>query len=454
MSMNIRIEDLFYIYESNNEPVAALRGLHLIVESGECLVIKGPNGSGKSTLVKLLTGFFTPTSGKIFIGDQDISKIDPLQLRREFVSSIDQGGNLLTDITILENIALAYTLTGQSHSSARRSAKTLLATHGFEHLSGRYAKQLSAGERQFSSLLAAIATHPKVLIADEPSGELDNVSAEIMYTLLKSLAGDASVILVTHDARAEKYANRIVQIRDGRVSGQWLPGQEENSVIDPFGWMRVRDSKSFPQKRSPRRDGFNPQSLIRGRDLELSYGSKKIFSEIAIEGSSGQLIALSATSGSGKSSLLRILCGIQDPTAGEVYIKGQSLRALSRERRAEVRRESVGFLGQGGSALANISLMDYLRTMQTDLGLSFESRLNRPLSTFSGGERARIELLKILAERKPILVLDEPTSQMDERRSFEAAHSILSFVDEGGLVIASTRDAILLENADQIIPAR
>ena len=453
MSTNIRIEDLFYIYEGSKEPIVALRGLHLAVESGECLVLKGPNGSGKSTLVKLLTGFFTPTAGRIFIGEQDISQIDPLRLRREFVSSIDQRGNLLSDITILENIALAYSLVGQTGSTAKRSASLLLATYGFENLSQRYPAQLSAGERQSSSLLAAIATNPRVLIADEPSAELDSTSAEIMYTLLQSLAGKVSVILVTHDERAEKFASRVVQIREGRISEEWLPGQEERSVIDPFGWMRVRDNPLISAKRNPLNYELDRKALIRGAKLGLSYGNKEIFSNIDIEGSSGQLIALSSASGSGKSSLLRILSGIQDPTDGEVYVGNEGLKSLSREDRASMRKEFIGFLGQGEGALANISLMDHLGELLEELEPSFRTRMSRPLSSFSGGERARIELLKILAERKPVLLLDEPTSQMDERRSLEAAQMILDFVDNGGLVITSTRDKNLLENADHVIRA-
>jgi putative ABC transport system ATP-binding protein len=207
--MDIRIQDLFCIYKSNDENVVALRGLHLNIASGECLVIKGPNGSGKSTLVKIITGFLKPTAGTIFIGDRDISTIDPLELRRELVSSIDQRGNLLEDFTILENIALAYILNGESHSSARKMAMQLLTVHDLQKLSDRYQDQLSAGERQFASLLAALATNPEILVADEPSGELDNTSAEIMYTLLKSIAGQTTVILVTHDPRAERQFGRV-----------------------------------------------------------------------------------------------------------------------------------------------------------------------------------------------------------------------------------------------------
>ena len=148
---------------------------------------------------------------------------------------------------------------------------------------------------------------------------------------------------------------------------------------------------------------------------------------------------------------MRILCGIQNPTSGEVYINDRPLKDFSREERASLRNDSIGFLGQGGSALVNISVNDHLGLLQTSLRESFGERLNQPLSSFSGGERARIELVKILAEGKPILLLDEPTSQMDERRSLDAAQLILDYVKDGGLVITSTRDETLLSNADRTI---
>jgi ABC-type lipoprotein export system ATPase subunit len=335
-----------------------------------------------------------------------------------------------------------------------QAARNLLALHNLQDLETRYPAQLSAGERQFSSLLAAIATNPKVLVADEPSRELDNESAEIMYKMLNSLANQTSVILVTHDARAEKYADRVVQIREGRISEQWLPGQEQKSVVDPFGWMRVRENHVVAPKRDSKKRVPSSDALIRGEGLSLSYESREIFSQINIEGFCGQLIALTSASGSGKSSLLRILCGIQNPTDGQVYFKGVPLRDLSRQARAEMRKESVGFLGQGGSALGNISLRDHFMNLPMNLDTSLRTRLLRPLSSFSGGERARIELLKILAESKPILLLDEPTSQMDENRSLETAELLLNFVDQGGLIITSTRDSVLLENADLLVGAQ
>lgn len=451
--MNIRIQDLFYIYESNSEKVVALRGLHLNVQSGECLVIKGPNGSGKSTLVKLLTGYYTPTAGKIFIDDMNISDIDPLRLRREFIASIDQRGNLINEITVLENLALGYSLAGASHTSSVAQSEKILENHGLTALSGRSPDQLSSGERQFVSLLAAVATNPKVLVADEPSGELDNESAEIIYSLLKSLAGATTVILVTHDARAEQFADRVVRIRDGRISEEWVPGEAEDSVVDPFGWKRVQEILRPIPKRNLKNLSATKTTILSAKNIGLKYGDKRIFADINIEGNSGEFIILqsSFSSGSGKSSLLRIFCGIQEPSEGVVHIKEHAIQELDRAARADLRNEMVGYLSQRGGALQNISLGEYLRSTPVELGGAFALRMNHPLSAFSGGERARIELLKLVAESKPILLLDEPTSQMDEHRSREAAEILFEYVDRGGLIIASTRDDILLGVANQII---
>ncbi len=452
--MKIEIEDLFYLYESGDETVVALRGLHLEVESGECLVINGPNGSGKSTLVKLLTGFYRPTAGRISIGGLDLAQIDPLRLRREYVSSIDQGGNLIGELTVLENVALAFTLAGKSVSQSRTLAGELLDRHGLGEIFRRFPNELSAGERQLGSLLTALATNPKILIADEPSGELDNQAADAVYALIKSVAGETTVVLVTHDSRAESFADRVVRIRDGRISEEWFPGEKETSVIDPLGWMRVPDKQEPSSSRIP--SALRPvlaheEVVLRAEHLDLRYGEKLIFRQFDLMAAAGELIALSSSSGTGKSSLLRILAGIQNPSAGNVYIGEQLLTDLSREDRATLRKKSIGFLNQGDGAVARISLRDHLGSTASELMDSFGSRMNRPLSGFSGGERARIELLKILSECRPILLLDEPTSQLDERRSQEVVERLLDYVGAGALVIASTRDETLLTRADRIL---
>ena len=451
--MNILIKDLFYIYKNNGESIVALRGLHLEANSGECLVIKGPNGSGKSTLVKLLTGYFVPTAGQIIVDNEDIAKIDPIKLRREVISSLDQRGNLIKELTVLENLELAYSLSEVTAVEYKEQPEEVLAKHELTHLATKLPAHLSASERQYVSLLAAIATNPKVLIADEPTGELDDRSAEVIYKLLKSITEKTIVMLVTHDSRADEYATRIVRIREGRISEEWAPGEPEQSVVDEYGWMRVKEIAHAVPTRSVLEASSDSQIILEVEGLGLSYGSKRVFAGLNFVARSGELLVLDSTHspGSGKSSLLRILAGVQSSTAGEIRLAGQSLSGLDRAARAALRSEHVSYLGQREGALEHLSLADYLDTTEVDLGSALNQRAKSSLSTFSGGERARIELTKIIAEARPLLLLDEPTSQMDERRTLESIGLLYKYLEQGGCIVISTRNELLIGAADLII---
>jgi putative ABC transport system ATP-binding protein len=275
-----------------------------------------------------------------------------------------------------------------------------------------------------------------------------------MYAMLKSLSGNTTVILVTHDSRAEAFGDQVVRIQDGRISEQWRHGEDERSVIDPFGWMRVRDSRrQFPIKPAAALQGLATEesTRLRTNGLSVTYGDMNLFANFDLQGAAGELIALSSRSGSGKSTLLRILGGMQNPTDGTISIGETFLTELNREDRAELRREFIGYLSQGDSAISNLSLSDYLGDARPTLEMDFGSRMKRPMSNFSGGERAWIQLQKLLSKPKPILLLDEPTSQMDERRSYQVAQLLIDFVSAGGLVVTSTRDHTLLESANRVI---
>lgn len=450
MARQIRMRDLFYIYENNGEKVVALRGLDLTVELGECLAIRGPNGSGKSTLVKLLTGYQSPTAGEIFIDELNIATVDPIRLRREFVASVDQAGNLVRELTVLENLQLAHSLSGSSNGVD--TALQTLELHQSAHLAHRYPEELSAGERQYLSLLTAVATEPRVLVADEPTAELDDAAARVIYELLSELSKTTIVILVTHDGRAEEYATRTVRIREGRISEEWRAGEAEESVIDEFGWTRVREVVPELPVRTPRSSN-GEQAFLGVTNLGLSYGEKRIFSDLSFAAAPGQLVVLDSTNStkSGKSSLLRILAGLQDPTAGEVTVAGVSLRGLDREARVDLRTRSISYLPQRGNALQLVNLGEYLNGSGIFLPGALGKRINTPLGNFSGGERARIELMKVIAQARPILLLDEPTSQMDEKRGFEMIDALFTYLSNGGLIVTSTRNEIFLEAADLTI---
>ena len=447
--MKISMKDLFYIYKNNGESIVALRGLNLEASTGECLVIEGPNGSGKSTLVKLLTGYYLPTAGEIIVDGQDTSKLDAAKLRREVIASLDQRGNLVKELSVLENLELALSLSGATES--KEIALDLLESHGLVDLAHKYPAQLSAGQQQFVSLLAALATKPKVLIADEPTGELDDASAAVIYEILKEVSVSTIVILVTHDGRADKYADRIVRIREGRISEEWKPGSPEQSVVDSLGWMRVKEIEHEIPVRTSRSSDSEP--ILSVENLSLSYGERNVFSNLSFTGSTGELIVLdsSQSSGSGKSSLLRMLAGVQDGTSGQIKIQGEWLDSFDRSERAILRRDSLSFLGQREASVEHLTLNDFLDRTSVDLGAALNTRKKSPMSTFSGGERARIELTKIIAEARPILLLDEPTSQMDEKKVAEVIGLLYEYLSNGGLAVVSTRNEYLIAAADQVL---
>ena len=452
--MKVSIEDLFYIYKSGGESVVALRGVHLEIQSGERLVIRGPNGSGKSTLVKILTGYYKPTAGKVFLENLDQGDIDQLDLRRNYIASVDQHDNLIESLTVAKNISLSFALKGASRIEADQSAQELLETHGLSDLGELHPHQISSGQKQMVSLLVALATDPAVLIADEPSGELDPISAQKIYELIAQIPKQTTVIMVTHDSRAEAIADRVIQLREGRISETWKPGEPEKGVVDPMGWMRVQEVSEPAPTRPEKKAAISEVSTLQADDIWLRYDKQQIFEGISFSATSGELIAVQGPSGAGRTSLLRILGGLQEPTMGKVQVDGIDIAPLTRDDRAVLRKRKIGFSSQGRSPWRNISLDDLLGEQVEELGRNFVERKRQPLASFSGGERARIELLNVLAQPRPILILDEPTSAMDQKRRNQANQLLFEYVGNGGLLIVSTRDEVLLNQADQVISLR
>ena len=453
MNISLQVRDLFYIYESNGEQVVALRGLHLDVEMNKCLVIRGPNGSGKSTLVKLLTGYLKPTAGEIFIEGANLADIDPVELRRKYIASIDQRGNLLEELTVTENLELGFILGGRTEKAAQKGSKEILVKHGLLHLAKMLPTSLSAGQKQLISLLAALSTRPAVLIADEPSAELDNDSARELYELIKAATAETTILLVTHDQRAEEFADQIVRIQEGRISEQWQPGVAPEKVIDPLGWMRVSEPEPLIPIRAHPKGLENTQPLLVVSNLSLTSSEGTLINNVSATIRAGEIIAVRSTSatGKGKSTLLRLFAGIQSPTSGSIVIAGRDLATASRSERANIRSKYLSYLDQRSSALQHLTLKEFVDPIEEVLDSRFATRGDQPLGSFSGGERATIELYKILAEKKAIAILDEPTSQMDQKRSAEAVQKIFDFAARGGVVVMATREEALLQAADRII---
>jgi putative ABC transport system ATP-binding protein len=200
----------------------ALTGATLAVPGGEILAVMGPSGSGKSTLLHCLAGIFTPDSGKIRFDGQRLDALSDArrtELRRTAFGFVFQFGQLVPELTVSDNIALPLLLNRVGRKTAYARANAWLPRLGIDGLGRRRTGELSGGQAQRVALARALVAQPKVLFADEPTGSLDTLAGEMVMELLVGTAREegATVILVTHDARVAAYADRQVQVRDGKV---------------------------------------------------------------------------------------------------------------------------------------------------------------------------------------------------------------------------------------------
>jgi len=268
------VERVIKVYESGVERVAALREVSLRVAEGEVVAIMGPSGSGKTTLLNLIAGIDKPTSGRVIVYGREVSAMGEEELRRyrlETVGYVFQQYNLIPTLTALENVLLPMMLRG---SPDRERARRLLAAVGLEGKEGRLPEQLSGGEQQRLAIAVALANDPPLLVADEPTGELDLATGEKIVRLILSQARDhgRTVVMTTHDPRVARMADRVVLLEDGRVVGSYEPREitvsggamaevaVERSIVEYLKRLleRVREEKARLAERVARGEiGFD-----------------------------------------------------------------------------------------------------------------------------------------------------------------------------------------------------
>lgn len=218
----ISLESVTKVYETDGVPVRALDGLTLEVEQGEMVAVMGPSGCGKSTLLHLVGGLDRPTSGRVLVGGSEPSLLDERGLtryRREVVGIVFQFYNLLPTLTVLENIALPAILAGMAQKQAAQEAKRLAESVGIASRGEHMPHQLSGGEMQRAAIARALVNRPSVVLADEPTGNLDSASATQVLDALRELPSrhGVTLVVVTHSQQTADAAGRFIRMRDGRV---------------------------------------------------------------------------------------------------------------------------------------------------------------------------------------------------------------------------------------------
>jgi putative ABC transport system ATP-binding protein len=221
----ITIDHVTKIYRRGVEEIVVLKDLALRVPEGEYLALMGPSGSGKTTLLNLIAGIDAPTQGQIVVAGVDIARLSQSQLARwraESVGFIFQLYNLIPVLTAFENVELPLLLTHLSKKERRQHVETALSIVGLADRMKHYPRQLSGGQEQRVAIARAIVTDPKLLVADEPTGDLDAKSGEEVLTLLNRLNKEfgKTIVMVTHDPKAAAHAHRLVHLEKGVLVDQ------------------------------------------------------------------------------------------------------------------------------------------------------------------------------------------------------------------------------------------
>lgn len=510
----VDVHDAFCVHQVPDGAVAALRGLSLRVAPGERVVVHGPNGSGKTTLLRVLAGEQPLTAGRAVVAGAQVGSLAAVGRRARRADAeralwratrlgwVDQhpARTLRPELDVLDNVALQQQLAGVPAQHARARARDLLGRLGVEHLVGRRPGTLSGGEAQRVAVCAALAHGPSLVLADEPTGELDHEAAADVYDALAAAvaAAGAALVLVSHDRAAARVADRVVRIRDGRLSETWTPGGAESLVVDERGWLRLPDavrraagspdtvsvalgaggielrgsagasSGSVAAQRvaavvGPEAVPGGPVAALAG--VTKAYAGRPVLrgADLAVE--PGRLVVVRGRSGAGKSTLLRVLLGLERPDAGSVTLDGADLTALDRGGLAKVRRRCCAVSGQDVhlaetlDAAANLALARAVRGLPEDAALvaatldalGLTPLLGREVRLLSGGERQRVAVARALVVRPRLAVLDEPTSQLDEASTQALVAVLVAQARAGTALVVTSHDPEVVAAADVVV---
>jgi putative ABC transport system ATP-binding protein len=236
----IEVENLSKVYGLDDTQNKALDSVNLKIYSGEYVVFFGPSGCGKSTFLNCIAGIEIPSSGKVIIRGEDISKFTRKELakyRNKKIGIIFQSFNVLKSFNVIDNIALPQVFNGTSKKIRTKRAEHLLSMFGLSALGKRIPTELSGGQQQRVAIARALVNNPWILIADEPTGNLDSKSSEEVMDLLQKLNSKSkrTVVLVTHNPDHLKFANRVIHLADGRITGEEAKKKAHEVNVDEIG---------------------------------------------------------------------------------------------------------------------------------------------------------------------------------------------------------------------------
>ncbi|MCZ7540301.1 MAG: ABC transporter ATP-binding protein [Anaerolineae bacterium] len=220
----ISLQSVEKVYKTKAGPLKVLKGVNLEIREGEFVAIVGPSGSGKSTLINMITGIDRPTSGEVFVAGQRLTNLSENQVakwRGRNVGVVFQFFQLLPTLTVLENVMMPMHYTGTFRGKRKERAMELLEMVDLPDVAHKYPSQISGGQQQRAAIARALANNPKVLVGDEPTGNLDAVSAGLVFAMFEDLVTQGTtIVMVTHDRDLAGQIPRVEEVRDGQLVAQ------------------------------------------------------------------------------------------------------------------------------------------------------------------------------------------------------------------------------------------
>ena len=495
----IHADDLFHLYHATHGDVPALRGLSLQVALGETVAVLGPSGSGKTTLLTLCAGLSRPSSGTLRVLDRPFERMsqrEVARIRRDEIGIVRQHYRLALprELTAEEIVALPLRLVGRSDP---QRVRTLLRTAGLERRRGARPEELSGGEQQRVAVCAALAKRPRIVLADEPTGEVDEASTEVTVALLVDLAASdgAAVVIVTHDAQVAQRCARTIHIRDGRLAAEGTA--RPVLIVDEHGWLRLprtlREQAGVGERvraraswgrvellaespatlRTPRTEQRLEADEKRATEIALDRVTKRyrrhdtpIVENLSWSFGPERFHVIAGPSGSGKTTILNLQAGLDYPDAGELWVGGERVDSLNADEAARFRRRMLGYVSQYSTLVDFLSARENVELALTLRGLDAEEArrraerwlgwvgladlVDRRADRLSGGEQRRVVLARALAPHPRVLLADEPTAHLDQVTGRLVIRLLRSAAHEGGTtVVAASHDPDVIAAADE-----
>jgi len=465
----IHLQDITKTFNTGEVPFTALKNITLDIQKGEFLGITGKSGAGKTTLLNMIAGVDNATSGEILFQSSEsslpihaLSEDQLAQWRGENIGIIYQSFELMPTLNLVKNVMLPPDFLGTYRpTTSKKHALELLDLVEIADHAYKIPAHISGGQKQRVAIARALVNDPQIIIADEPTGNLDSVTAETIFQIFEKLVAQGkTVVMVTHDESFAPRFSRHLRITDGVVSE--AKGTKITKVTDEVLGTEKKGRKA--------KEGETPAVILRGVDkvYETPAGDFVALESVDLQLDYGQFISIVGKSGCGKSTLLNMITGIDHPTGGEVLVDNKDIYSMKKSERALWRGNNLGVVFQFFQLLPTLTLlenimlpMDYCnlysskerpkRAMELLTMVGLEEQADKFPTAVSSGQQQGAAIARALATDPSIIVADEPTGNLDSKSANNILNLFERLAEEGKTVIIVTHDSSITRRTDQTI---